>query len=335
VAVLLRVGFFIVLAACSSAETPARLTPSHDGSAGAAGTTGTFGAAGSGGDAASSGASAGGSGGAPDAAIDHEGGGQVAAVGTYNFTLENRPVPDQIALLAGNGYRHLSFWWEPQGTIALADFLADERVRNRTLPVLAVLFAVDASQTHDVSRTRAVVDALAGRGIVLWLLLRGQIDDSIVIRVVREVADIAVSSGVRVVLYPHQGDVMADAEDALRIQRAAERTNVGISLHLCHELKAGNRDRLSDVIDKVVSAVDIATINGADTDIDARSTDWSQTIKPLDAGDFDVENNYFVPLWRAGYRGPLVLHTYGITDPPEEHLRRSAERFRSMAARAN
>jgi sugar phosphate isomerase/epimerase len=244
-------------------------------------------------------------------------------------------VPDQIDLLAGNGFRHLSFWWEPQGTIALADFLADERVKNRTLPVLAVLFAVDAAQAHDTSRTRAAVEALAGREIVLWLLVRGLVDDSTVTRVVREVADIAATGGVRVVLYPHQGDVMAGAEDALRIQRAAARANVGVSLHLCHELKAGNRDRLSDVIDDVVSALDIATINGAETDIDARSTDWGQTIKPLDAGDFDVENRYFVPLWRAGYRGPLVLHTYGITDPPEEHLRRSAERFRGMAARAN
>jgi len=324
----------IVLAACSSAESSARPTSDSgapeialDHAGDASDSSAPEIALDHAGDASDSGA--------PDTAIDHASDDPLAAFGAYNFTFENRPVAEQIDLLAGNGYRHLSFWWEPQGTIDLENFLADERVATRALPVLAVLFAIDASRAHDISRTRAAVAALAGRNIALWLLLRGQVDDSILVSVVREVADIARDSGVRVVLYPHQGDVMADAEDALRIQRAAERTNVGISLHLCHEFKAGNRDRLREVIDHVVGAVEIATINGTDTDIDTQRSDWEQTIKPLDAGDFDVENNYFLPLWRAGYRGPLVLHTYGITDPPEQHLRRSAERFRSMAARAN
>ncbi len=73
----------------------------------------------------------------------------------------------------------------------------------------------------------------------------------------------------------------------------------------------------------------LASIHGA-----ARETDtpgWSTTIQPLDRGDLDVRNTYLLPLIRSGYTGPVLLHTFGIEGPPEEHFHRSAEAWRRMS----
>lgn len=50
--------------------------------------------------------------------------------------------------------------------------------------------------------------------------------------------------------------------------------------------------------------------------------------------DLDVQREYLLPLARAGYQGPLVLQTFGLTDPPEEHLRRSLAAWRRRSTEA-
>lgn len=254
------------------------------------------------------------------------------ALGAYNFTIEDRSVSDQVGLLVANGYRHVSFRWPPQGKIPVEAFLSQPRVADGTLSVLAVLFTLPVDRPHDRQRTADAVARLAGTDVALWLLLPGNATDPVLIERVREVSDLARPHGVSVVLYPHVGHPMADAEDARRIRNAAGREGVSISLHLAHEFKAGNRDRLAEVIRAVVGGVSIATINGTDTRVSPVPDDWSRTILPLDEGDFDVRGRYLSVLRDAGYRGPIVLQTFGIDDPPAEHFRRSAEAWREMVS---
>ena len=260
------------------------------------------------------------------------GGGGGRSLGAYNFTIEDRPVSDQVGLLVANGYRHVSFRWPPEGKIPLEAFLADPRVADGTLSVLAVLLTSAVNQPHDAQRTADAAARLAGTGISLWLLMPGSASEGTVVQRVREVADLAAPQGVPVVLYPHVGQVMADAEDARRIALAAGRGNVSISLHLAHELKAGNQHRLTEVIRTVVGGVTIATINGTDTEVSPAPNDWSRTILPLGDGDFDVEARYLDVLLAAGYGGPVALQTFGIAEPPESHYARSANVWRDWTS---
>jgi len=253
------------------------------------------------------------------------------SLGALNFTIESRPVAAQIDLLLANGYQHISFWGSANGGRSVAEYFADERVANGELSIAGVLYDINVDQGDDPVVTAKLLGELEGKGAALWLLLEGQ-DQERLVDTVRTIADLAEARRVPVVLYPHQFTAMPDAESANQLRLTAERANVSLSLHLCHELKAGNRDRLAEVIHHVIGSVSLATVSGADTDFDTQSSDWTHTIMPLDRGDFDVQEQYVRPLLEAGYSGPIVLHTFGITDPPEDHYQRSAQRWREMVS---
>src|SRR5436305_14912723 len=71
---------------------------------------------------------------------------------------------------------------------------------------------------------------LKGHGTVIWLTVQGTSPDgdARAVRMVREVADMAAESGLRLVLYPHLGLYVGRVEDALRIRKLADRSNVGV-----------------------------------------------------------------------------------------------------------
>ena len=119
---------------------------------------------------------------------------------------------------------------------------------------------------------------------------------------------------------------------ALDVLQQVGRPNVTLSLHLCHELKGGNQDRLREVIARTAPYIALASINGAFIERETLVHDWTLTICPLADGDFDVEHEYLRPLVDAGYAGPILLHTWGLQKEPEAHLLASQIRWRQMAA---
>lgn len=73
----------------------------------------------------------------------------------------------------------------------------------------------------------------------------------------------------------------------------------------------------------------LASINGTYGDAQFVAG-WDRGILPLDTGDFDVAQKYLRPLLRAGYERPILLHTFGIKDPPEQHFSRSMTKWRAI-----
>lgn len=148
------------------------------------------------------------------------------------------------------------------------------------------------------------------------------------------------AKGVRLVLYPHGGCVVSSAEEALALLDSLDRrgvSEVGLSIHLCHELKAGNRDRLPEVVRKVAHRIQLATVSGADSDTYGKDDDnWASAIKPLDQGTFD-SRIYLRALSEAGYTGPILLHTYNLKTPGapdyDGHLERSWGWWQSAVVR--
>jgi sugar phosphate isomerase/epimerase len=179
---------------------------------------------------------------------------------------------------------------------------------------------------EDTALAEAILK-LKGKDTVVWLTV-GRLDkgeDADAVRVVREVADMAATSGVRVAIYPHRGDHVETAEDALRIVEQVKRPNVGVTFNLCHELMAGNEPRLEDILRASASKLYMVTINGADP-----GTNVEQTIQVLGEGRVDVLKLLKV-LDEEGYQGPIGLQCYNVKGDMKENLTRSMEVWKRMS----
>ncbi len=254
-------------------------------------------------------------------------------LGSFNFTLEARPVAAQVQLMASTGYQGVAMLYDPD---VLREYRATPAVADGRLPVLMVLYGVIAEDGVDPATVRAAMQAiLAARALpCLHIPAFSTVGVDRLATIAGQVADIVrdVDPNAVLALYPHAGEPMADAEDALDVMIRSGRPNVRLSLHLCHELKAGHQNRLAEVIARVSRHMVLATINGADIEREANLFDYSRSIRPLAAGEFDVERLYLRPLLDAGYEGPFILHTFGLSEPPETHFPESWARWRRMIA---
>lgn len=170
-----------------------------------------------------------------------------------------------------------------------------------------------------------LIPTLKGTGVDIWLPIRGKAaDDTAAVRLVRKIADEAVAAGVRIALYPHKDFFVETAEEALRIVKQVDRPNVGLTINLCHELAAGNADRMKGIVEACAPHLFYVSINGADP-----SGGWRELIRPLDEGKFDVAA-FLKHLGEVGYKGAVGLQCFQVPGPPEQHLKRSIEKWKTI-----
>lgn len=185
----------------------------------------------------------------------------------------------------------------------------------------------DSAQPELDPKLKEFVPRLKGHGTDLWIAINGVTQDgvklkpssaagdAILVPLMRELADLAAASNVRIAFYPHTWFWLERVEDAVRLTRAIDRPNVGATFNLCHWLKVeGDRDP-TPVLKDALPHLFFVTINGADNG-DTQSMDWNRLIQPLDAGSYDVAG-LMKSLQRLGYRGPVGFQGYGI--PGDSH----------------
>lgn len=243
---------------------------------------------------------------------------------------QKRSLEEQAALLDELGYDGAGHLW-------LDDL--EERIGtldSHGLTLFQVYFRVniapDATPAYD-PRLSAAMALLKGRDVMLALLMTGgapsdTAGDIRAVELVRELADRAAESGVRIALYPHSGDWLERVEDALRIVRKVERPNVGVMFNLCHWLKVDDEENLKPLLTSAMPHLFAVSIHGADraTEIRAGTGDW---IQPLDSGTFDL-GAFLSTLDELGYRGPIGLQCYGIGGDARDHLTRSMAAWRRI-----
>ncbi|NOX55999.1 MAG: sugar phosphate isomerase/epimerase [Planctomycetes bacterium] len=173
------------------------------------------------------------------------------------------------------------------------------------------------------------IQQLKGRPTIIWLYVigKGANAEQQTVRIVREIADLAAQSGLKVATYPHTGFYIARVEDSVRIAKKVDRPNVGASFNLCHWLKVDGR-RLEARLTEAMPYLYLVSINGADAG-DTRAMGWDRLIQTLDRGTYDVAG-LLKRLRRLGYRGPIGLQCYNIPGAPEENLRRSIQAWKKM-----
>ena len=198
------------------------------------------------------------------------------------------------------------------------DFAAKQAAcQARGVPIVAVYFYTHINKTpHYDPAVREMIRMLKGTDTIVWLtLLRDKNspaipnEEEVAVSIVHDISDQAKASGVKVSLYPHAGFYVATAEQAVRVVKAAQRDNVGVTVNLCHELFAGNGDRMPEVLKAAAPLMNLASINGASPIPGKEPKGW-ETLA-LGEGTYDVLG-YLKLLRASGYRGPVGHQFFAV-----------------------
>ena len=141
------------------------------------------------------------------------------------------PLEDQAELVKRTGYAGLGF----TGTQNIPAML--QALESRGLKMFSIYVAarIDGDKPSYDPGLPEAIRQLKGHGTVIWVTVDGKAPDgdARATAVVREIADMAAASGLRVALYPHFGMYVGRIEDALRVVKNVDRPNLGVSFNLC------------------------------------------------------------------------------------------------------
>lgn len=193
---------------------------------------------------------------------------------------------------------------------------------------------LDADQKYDPNLKNAIKQ-LKGRHTMLWLYTTTQKykrgsdqGDAVAVEIIRDIADAAHESGLKIALYPHAGNYTESFDDTLRIARKVNRRNVGVSFNICHWLKVEGDVDYRPILKKSMPYLFLVTTNGAELG-DTKKMGWNKLIQTLDKGSFD---NYKLLkyLKDIGYTGPVGLQGYAIKGDPKQNLANSIKTWRKI-----
>jgi sugar phosphate isomerase/epimerase len=193
---------------------------------------------------------------------------------------------------------------------------------------------IDAQNAH----LDNVIRSLKKSNAKLWVILRvrGQEPErEQIVGFLRSLAERTKAAGVELVIYPHDTggpgsiSIIESAEEALPYLEEVQNGNVFVSLHLCHEIRAGNGHRLNEVAAKIKPWIRLPSINGADVDSVNEVMGWKRGIQPLTMGDYD-SSQLLEALKSVGYKGPVILHTWALQKAAADHHHTSFKRFHEM-----
>jgi lysophospholipase L1-like esterase len=247
--------------------------------------------------------------------------------GAFSFGLDKRPAQEQVDVLTRLGYQGImAHTWGEDPLSALRAYADVAAVKAGDFKVFAILWTPSTAATYDAKWLDDVLVEAAKLKSSLWVAgpKAEPLEQTLVF--LRQVAARCAQHGVPLVLYPHYKHNFETAEEALALLRRLNVPSVKLSLHVCHEVKAGNEARFEEVIAEVAPYLALVSVSGADTAAAREDKGWSKSIMPLDEGNLDLRP-FVAALARNGYTGPVLLHTFGITQKPEEHLARSLRRW--------
>jgi len=188
---------------------------------------------------------------------------------------------------------------------------------------------------EDRNRWKEVVDLIQKKEIALWFIFGKEepgVNDEQVEGILRNVVTYAASKKVPVTLYPHSWCYFYSAEQSLPMVKKINHPNLKLSIHTCHELKAGNGNRMDEVVENVKEYLSFITIAGAAKEVDMtrRKTMDKTTIQPLEDGVYDYAK-FLTALKRINYKGPVGYINFGFEKEPEDYLPKSLEEWKKLS----
>ena len=244
-----------------------------------------------------------------------------------------RTPAQQMKMLADLGYAGYSH----VGLDGFPEMLKAVDENHLKLLQLIVYVSLDPAQPKYDSRLKDAIASLKGRDTVIVLVISGKPPstpqwDPQAVAIVREIADLAAASGLRVAMYPHMANWIERVEDAVRVAKKSDRKNVGAIFNEVHFFLAGEQKNLEPTLKSVAPFLFVVSING--TDSGYKGQDLARLLQPLDRGSFD-NLRLLKTLREAAYAGPISLHCYMIPGDVHDYLARSLEAWKKLSARLN
>ena len=168
--------------------------------------------------------------------------------------------------------------------------------------------------------SQAIKD-LKGRDTIIELFVHGSKKantDEQAVAFVREIADQAKESGLRIVLYPHAGNYVDTLGSAVRVACKCKRENVGVMFNLCHYLKVEPKTDLKAALTEAKPLLWQVSTCGAKKG----GNSWGQLIQTLDRGDYD-QKALFQMLRELGFKRNVGFQCYATGGDSRENLKRS------------
>lgn len=258
---------------------------------------------------------------------------------SFDFTLDKKSIHDRVAFLDSLGYQGVTFNVNRLKDIdKLKEYQNQIKLRgNEEFSIPAVFHGLNPNmfKTKRDELWKSIMNQLALTQSDIWVIAsKGEepyFTHDEVLKTFMDMCDYADRLHLNVIIYPHDKTFIESAAEAITYIKAANKKNLFLSFHLCHELRAGNGSRINTAIAEVAPYIKMASISGADSIMIENPPKgyWDDAIKPLYKGDFNT-TLFFKRLVQNGYKGPVALHTYGLKEPVDEHFVKSMERWQQI-----
>lgn len=139
--------------------------------------------------------------------------------------------------------------------------------------------------------------------------------DTLVIRLMRQIADWAKASGLQVAIYPHVKFYVERTDHALALIQSIDRKNLGLSFNLCHWLATttlSERKSLQPHLRELLPYMKMITICGANDVVTRQSNIWDDYILPLGTGSFDTYGLVKYCIKDLKLKVPIGVQCYNI-----------------------
>ncbi len=145
--------------------------------------------------------------------------------------------------------------------------------------------------------------------------------DAQLTRMLQQLGTWARKSGLQVAIYPHYGFYVETTDHALKLAKAVDTKNVGLSFNLCHWLATtplSERAEWKNELNGLQPYLKMVTISGANQVDTQAKTPWDDYILPLGSGTFDTYGLVRYLVQDLNYAGPIGVQCYNIkADKPE------------------
>jgi sugar phosphate isomerase/epimerase len=252
------------------------------------------------------------------------------AMDTATQDASHRTPESQARMLKELGYAGIG--WGPGGIPQMLKALDAEGLKMCTIYVGV---QIDPDQPRYDPQVPKAIAQLKGRDTIVWLYVTSRKHkpssveaDPLAVEAIREIADMARKSGLRVALYPHTWFWVERTQDAVRVVKKVNRPNVGVTFNLCHCLRVGDQAKIPAILKEAMPHLFVVSVNGADP-----TGDWDKLIQTLDRGSFDVAG-LLRTLKGLGYTGPIGFQGYGIKGDAHDNLKRTIDAWKKLSAKA-
>jgi len=254
----------------------------------------------------------------------------------FDFELDKIPIPERTRMLVDMGYAGVTFGMKNEGQREkYRQYMATPEAKAGKFSIPVVYFPyhfkIDPAKEDLLWQKTLATPTLES----LWVILSDRGTTATPEQgkaLLGRMADQAEKLGKDIVIYPHDSTLIRSVEEAIPYIQELNKPNIYLSMHSCHEMRAGNGDRMLEVAIKAAPYLKFASIAGSDVTMHAVGTGtgkWGDAIQPLDEGDYDM-NQFLSAVQNIGYDGDMFLHTFGIKERQKEHLTNSIKKWNKM-----